>query len=292
MISTIIVTYNSMNVLADCFTSLERSTVASEIELILVDNASTDGTSQLLQAYLARAGDLPYAAIRVLTLTDNRGYAYANNRGLEMARGETLLLLNPDTIVGQDTIQRCTESLYHQPGTGAVGCRLELPNGKLDRACRRSFPTLWNSATRFSGLSLLFPSSKWLARYNLTFLDEHGSYFVDTLCGAFIMVPRSVYDHVGGLDEAFFMYGEDIDWCYRIKHGGYDVWYNGAVTTVHFKGGNGGKRSRQSLHYFYDTMHVYYTKTLGHDGRSVRARIILVLLRFLFYLHVTVKQIP
>ena len=291
MISTVIVTYNSMKVLTNCLSSLERCTSASQLEVILVDNASTDGTEAYLTAYQSRASELPYLAVRVLTLTNNRGYAYANNRGLQIARGDVLLLLNPDTIVGEETIQKCANILDQDTTVGAVGCRLQLANGSLDRACKRSFPTIWNSAARFTGLSLLFPSSRWLARYNLTFLDEYGSYFVDSLCGAFMMVPRSVYTGAGGLDEAFFMYGEDIDWCYRIKQHGYRVWYEGSVTTIHLKGGNGGKRSRQSLYYFYDTMHVYYVGTLRHSRRSLRARILRLALSFMFTIHATVRGI-
>jgi GT2 family glycosyltransferase len=282
MISVILVTFNSINVLPGCLASLERCSSAGELEIILVDNASTDGTPGWIVHYQSHVRSF---SVRSQLLSRNNGYAYANNRGLEMAQGEILLLLNPDTVVGYDAIARCEETIREDHEIGAVGCRLELPDGRLDRACKRSFPTFWNSFTRLSGLSLLFPGSRWLSLYNLTFLDEHASYPVDCVCGAFMMISRATYENVGGLDEAFFMYGEDIDWCYRIKKAGWTIWYLGAATTAHYKGGNGGKRSRQSLYHFYDTMYVYYVRTLGNESRSLRARLLRLLLRVMFYVH-------
>ena len=291
MISVVLVTFNSMDVLPDCLDSLERCSSAKDLEIIIVDNASTDSTADWSEQYAARRKELPYRNIQVLTMSENRGYAYASNRGLEVAGGEFLLLLNPDTLVGELAVERCRQSLMHDSSMGAVGCRLELADGTIDRACRRSFPTPWNSFARLSGLSLVFPRSRWLASYNLTFLDEFASYPVDCLCGAFLMVPRQVYESVGGLDEAFFMYGEDIDWCYRIKKSGYLIWYDGSVTTIHFKGGNGGKRSRESLRHFYDTMYLYYVKTLGNERESMGAIMLRLLLRMLFVLHAVAKRV-
>ncbi len=259
MISIIIVTYNSIAVLPSCLRALSASQGANHFDVIVVDNASSDDTCAWLDTFITedRHG---YASITSIKLEENRGFAYANNRGLEQAAGDHLLLLNPDTEVEPTTILSIARLLDDDSGVGVAGCRLVLRDGRLDQACRRSFPTLWNSFTRMSGLSLLFPRSQWLASYNLTYLDEYQSYEVDCISGAFLMIRKIVYDTIGGLDEDFFMYGEDIDWCYRIKKSGYRVLYDGTVSTLHLKGANGGKRSDESLRSFYDTMLLYYQK--------------------------------
>ncbi|WP_179123142.1 glycosyltransferase family 2 protein [Ferroacidibacillus organovorans] len=331
LISVVVVTYQSAHCLPACLRSLEQANGASRMELILVDNASPDETKALLDAYERRT-DLPFARVQTLALSENRGYAYANNRGLALAQGDLLLLLNPDTVVTPDAIVRCAAVLKDEAsfraeaavalastagpvstsdpvsssGTfidaahavqaqgariGVVGCRLELPDGTLDRACKRSFPTLTNSFFRFSGLSLLFPQSKRLAAYNLTYLEERGSFPVESVCGAFLLTTREVYEQVGDLDEDYFMYGEDLDWCYRIKRQGFGVWYEGGVTTLHLKGGNGGKRSAASLRHFYQTMLIFFQKHYKNRYPVLVFHLVRVGLAVLFYSHITVQNV-
>ena len=260
VVSVVVLTYNSLKVLPECLASLERCTSASDLEVIVADNGSNDGTVDWLRAYEATVKSKPFTRFVFLPLGENRGFAYGNNRAMEQSTGEYILLLNPDTIVGERAIEICVARLRENPNIGAVGCRLELPNGKLDLACRRSLPTLWNSFCRFSRLSFVFPRSRLFAGYNLTYLDEYGSYEIECLCGAFMMVPRRIYEMVGGLDEAFFMYGEDVDWCYRIREGGYRIWYEGSVTTLHSKGGNGGKKTPESRRAFIQAMWIYASR--------------------------------
>lgn len=290
MISVVLVTYNSLDVLPACMASLIECTSALQLEIVIVDNLSTDGTRDWLGVWKQRYYNL-FLSITIVELTDNRGYAFANNRGLEVCKGETILLLNPDTLVGRTAIEICAERLLSNENIGAVGCRLELGDGTLDRACKRSFPTLWNSFSRLTGLSIAFSESRFMAGYNLSYLDEHSCFAVDCLCGAFLMFSRTVLDDVGFLDEDFFMYGEDIDWCYRIRRFGYQIWYQGTVTTIHYKGGNGGKGSRQSLKHFYETMHLYYVKTLGHRPQSLSAIMIRCILTVMFEFHCLTKGI-
>lgn len=284
MISIVLVTYHSLDVLPNCMASLERCDVASDCEIVAVDNASTDGTFQWLEAYVARVQH-PFVRVTCRQLDANHGYAFANNRALEIAQGDFLLLLNPDTVVVPNAISKVMSRLQENGRIGAAGCRLVLPDARLDRACRRSFPTLWNSLARLSGLSLLFPRVRPLSSYNLTYLDDRGSYEVDSLSGAFMLVPRRVYERVGDLDESYFMYGEDIDWCYRIKQDGYKVWYEGTVQVLHLKGGNGGKRSVASLRSFYDTMLVYYKKHHAKHYPAFVQTLLVVALNLLFYMH-------
>jgi GT2 family glycosyltransferase len=141
---------------------------------------------------------------------------------------------------------------------GALGCKILLPDGTLDKACKRSFPDVTVSFYRMTGLSLLFPRSKRFGKYNLMYLDENKTYEVDSLSGAFMMVRRKAIDEVGLLDEDFFMYGEDIDWCYRIKEAGFKVVYYGLAEIIHYKGGSG--RNKKALYEFYNAMRLFYDK--------------------------------
>lgn len=259
LISVIIVTFNSVAVLPECIASLERCSSATDIELIFVDNASTDGTWCWIKGY-ADAHSFLFRKVEMRNLEINKGFSYANNRGIEIASGDYILLLNPDTVVGQFAIQSCQACFLENRRIGAVGCRLELPNGKIDLACRRSLPSLWNSMTRFLYLSRLFPKVASLSSYNLTYKEEMDSYPVGCLCGAFLMISRSVCQQIGGLDESFFMYGEDVDWCKRISDAGHLIWYLGSETTIHRKGGNGGKKSASSINDFYHSMVIYFDK--------------------------------
>ncbi|WP_081841390.1 glycosyltransferase family 2 protein [Alicyclobacillus macrosporangiidus] len=285
MISVVIVTYNSIQVLPDCLKSLEETSVSLGLEVILVDNCSSDGTWDWLIQYQNSKPRL--GRVKLIRLHENRGYSYANNRGAEIASGEILLLLNPDTIVGEKTIEICAESLLDDASIGAVGCRLLLPNGKLDKACRRSLPTLWNSFTRLSGLSMIFPKSHLFSRYNLTYLDQIGNYEVECICGAFFMIRKSTYELLHGLDEDYFMYGEDVDLCYRLRRAGYRIYYLGDAVTIHLKGANGGKRSALSLQHFYRTMLVYYDKHYSMKYPRLLRSLLSLVVRSMFIFHVT-----
>ncbi|GLG02039.1 glycosyl transferase [Alicyclobacillus hesperidum subsp. aegles] len=260
MISVILLTYNSLRVVPNCLASLERCSSSGDLEVIVADNGSTDGTLEWLKDYQVSAAADVFAAFRLLPLAENRGFAYGNNRAMEESNGDFILLLNPDTVVGERAIEVCLARLKENPGIGAIGCRLELPSGVIDKACRRSLPTLWNSFSRLTRLSFLFPESRLFSSYNLTYLDEFGSYEVECICGAFMMVPKQVYRIVGGLDEDYFMYGEDVDWCRRIIECNFKVWYEGNATTVHLKGGNGGKSTIRSRLSFYGSMWRYVVK--------------------------------
>lgn len=297
IVSVVIVTYQSAKCLGACLDALAASLAPERLQVILVDNASSDATWPLIEAYADRL-DLPFHSVTALRLELNRGYAYANNRGLEHAVGDALLLLNPDTMVGPEAIETCMRTIEKTSidaqspraapvALGVVGCRLELLSGEMDKACRRSFPTLWNSFCHFTRLSRAFSHSAIFARYNLTYLDERKSYAVDCVCGAFMLVTRSAYEMTHGFDEDYFLYGEDIDWCYRIAQAGYAIWYEGSVTTIHVKGGNGGKRSGDSLRHFYETMGLFYRKHYRHRYPAWVLWLVEAGLRVMLWVHVT-----
>ena len=264
MLTILIVTYRSTKVLPACIASLAEANGAGKFIVHLLDNASTDDTvmvSQQLKEKYAPA----FADVIITPLAENRGFAYANNQGLKNVTTPYVLLLNPDTIVSPDAILRMLDHVEADAKVGMATCRLILNHGAIDRACRRSLPTFANSFWRLTGLSLLFPRSRFFAGYNLTYLDEQGLYDVECISGAFMLFRASLISEIGMLDERFFMYGEDIDYCYRVKQAGYRILYDGTVTTIHLKGGNGGKKSAQSLRSFYATMLIYYDKHFAKE---------------------------
>jgi GT2 family glycosyltransferase len=171
-----------------------------------------------------------------------------------------VLLLNPDTVLPKDVLPAMVSFLETNPDAGVAGPRLIRPDGSLDLACRRSFPSPEVSFYRMLGLSKLFPKHPRFARYNLTFLDDTVVCEVDSVVGAFMLVRGEILDQVGLLDEAFFMYGEDLDWAFRIKQKGWKVYYNGAVHAIHVKGASSSQRSTKSIIAFYKAMLTFYHK--------------------------------
>jgi GT2 family glycosyltransferase len=223
----------------------------------VVDNASHDGSLEKLQKDFANqaADDL----IKFITNTENNGFAHANNLALKQTTAKYVLLLNSDTVILNDCLAKCMDYMEKDESIGALGCKVVLPDGKLDKACRRSFPTFSVSFYRMTGLSHLFPKSERFGRYNLTYLDENESYEVDSLVGAFMLVRSAAIDQVGLLDEEFFMYGEDIDWCFRIKARGWKIMYYSDAKIVHYKGGTKNKKETPILIYeFYRSMYIFY----------------------------------
>ncbi len=284
LISVIMVTFQSMQVLSWCLESLEKCSSSNELEIWMVDNHSQDGTWEWLERYTKGKYNKPFADIHLLRLNDNMGYAYANNIALKRARGDYFLLLNPDTLVSENAIQVCVEKIKSDPSIGAITCRLQLGNGEMDNACHRSFPTLWNSFSYFSGLSKAFPQSSTFSGYQLTYLEKSGSYPVDAISGAFLMLTKVVYDTIGGLDEDYFMYGEDIDYCYQLKRKGFLVWYEGSVTTIHFKGGNGGKKSKASLKHFYESMIIFLQKNYKEYYPIWLIQLMTIIIKFIYFI--------
>jgi len=245
-LSVIMVSYNVKDFLEQALISVQKALRDIPSEIIVVDNHSSDGSAAHLRAR--------FPAVKLIENSENLGFAKASNQGLRVARGQFLALLNPDTIVQEDTFASMLAFTKEHPDTGMLGCKILNPNGTLQLACRRSFPTPWVAFTKLSGLSRLFPKSKWFGRYNLTFLDPDRSYEVEAVSGAIMMIPRSVLDRVGYLDETFFMYGEDLDWCYRIRENGWKVRYFSGTQIIHFKGESSKRAQFDRLKVFYQAM--------------------------------------
>jgi O-antigen biosynthesis protein len=192
---------------------------------------------------------------------ENLGFARANNIALSRVRGEFVLLLNPDTIVRHDTIATMLAFFRAHGDAGAAGCKVLNPDGSLQLACRRGFPTPGVAFFKLAGLAGLFPRSRTFGAYNMTYLDPEYAAEVDAVSGSFLMVRKKVLETIGFLDDAFFMYGEDLDFCYRIKQSGWKIYYVPDTEIIHFKGeSTRNVPNLKSLRDFYTAMHIFVRK--------------------------------
>ena len=254
-LSIIIVNYNVKEFLQNLIHSIEKASLNITKEIIVIDNASDDGSVEFIRE--------KFPQIKLIVNNKNLGFGKANNIGLKEAKGKFILLINPDTIVAEDTFEKMFEFFKSNPETGLAGCKILNPDGTLQLACRRSFPGPWTSFTKVTGLSSFFPKSKLFARYNLTYLDENQSYEVDAISGSFMMMRKEVYEKVGGFDEQFFMYGEDLDLCYRIQKAGFKVFYVHTSQIIHYKGESTKRSSLDETKVFYHAMHLFVKKHLS-----------------------------
>lgn len=275
-LAIVLVNYNTCALLRDCLQSLRDSGTRCDLDVWVVDNASGDGSVAMVRA--------EFPEVHVIASQHNGGYAYANNLALREIFGlhsldssqqfirEALpsavcrlppayvLLLNTDTIVPPGALDTMVAYLDDHADVGAVGPKLLLPDGSLDLACRRAFPTPSAFIYHAVGLSKLFPRSPRFARYNMTYLDVDAETEVDSVVGACMLVRGSVVREVGLLDEAFFMYGEDLDWAYRIKQYGWRIMYVPQATVHHYKRASSSQRPLRTIRHFYHAMRVFHRK--------------------------------
>jgi len=251
-LSIIIINYNVKEFLLNLLDSLRKAVKNISTEIIIVDNDSDDGSVEILRE--------KFPNIKLIANKKNVGFGSANNQALHVAKGKYFLLINPDTIVREDTLLKMLEFFEKTPQVGIAGCKVLNPDGSLQLACRRGFPGPWTSFTKVMGLSKLFPKSRLFARYNLTFLNENQTYEVDAVSGAFMMMRKEVYEKIGGFDQQFFMYGEDLDLCYRVQKSGYKVYYVHSTEIIHYKGESTKRSSLDETKIFYDAMHLFVRK--------------------------------
>lgn len=234
--------------------------IEGEVEVIVLDNASSDDSMGRLRTAF---GAEP--RVKLLESATNGGFARGNNQAIAEAQGDYLLLLNPDTLVGESTLAYCLTFLRTHPEAGAVGPRLINRSGAMHPECKRGVPTLWHSFCRFTRLYRLAPHSAWLNGYYQGHLSPDEVQQVPVLTGAFLMMRRTLYQAVGGLDERYFMYGEDIDLCYTIERAGYHNYYL-PTPVLHYKGES--EQAADRVRYeenFYGAMRLFYLK---HQGES------------------------
>lgn len=262
-VHVIIPSYNTAALLCRCLDSLRAQGRGPEREIYVVDNASSDDSVERV-----RQG---YPEVNLLISAHNGGFAYAINRGLRQIRQarpgrigpDFVLLLNSDTELPPGTLSGMVDFMARHPEAGMASAKLTMGDGQLDLACRRSFPTPAVALYRLLGLSRLFPRSRLFGRYNMTYLDADEMTEVDAICGAFMFARGEVVDEVGLLDEDFFMYGEDLDWCYRTKEAGWKIYYYPQVQVRHWKRASSRQRPRASLRAFYEAMGIFYRKHLA-----------------------------
>ena len=254
-LSVIIVNYNVKDYLLQCLRSLDEACKPLTAEIIVVDNHSTDGSVEDLRE------EFPH--VHWHALEENIGFGRANNIGLNVACGRHVLYLNPDTIVGPDTLTSMVSYLDAHPNVGMAGCKVLNPDGSFQVACRRGLPTPWASFCKLFGLQALFPSVKLFSGYNLMYRSIDETYPVDALIGAFMMGRTELLRSLGGFDPEFFMYGEDIDLCYRVKQAGYEVHYVHETSIIHYKGESTKRSSLNEVRVFYEAMEIFARKHFG-----------------------------
>lgn len=267
-ISIIILSYNTRALTVACVqsvvTTLQKESIRAEI--IVVDNASSDDSVIALHQAVK---DFPNLAIQIIARTDNIGFTKGNNFGARLAKGQYFLFLNSDTKLESVDFSAILAMLQHNPAIGGYTGAVFLGNGLLDPACHRGFPTPWRSLCYFSGLEKLTKSIPLVNRifggYHLTHLPRTTLHEIDAPTGAFFIIPRTVFEAVGGFDEDYFMYGEDIDLAYRIKEKGYHIVFDPSQKIIHYKHASGLKQEKiqtvsKTKQYFYTSMKIFIRK--------------------------------
>lgn len=252
-LSIIIVNYNTFELTRDTILSVLKNYPFS-LEILVVDNDSTDNSLNKLKDYFSTEKN-----IRFIKSPKNNGFAFGNNIAIKKAMGKYILLLNSDTVVQDNTLEEIYDFMEENPDVGACGCRVLLENGELDKACKRSFPNPKNSFYRLFHIPIE-------NNYNLENLDDNGVYDIDCLTGAFMFIRGAALKDSGLLDETFFMYGEDIDLCYRIKNSNWRIVYYGKVAITHYKGASSKKQKSKLIYEFYRAMYIYYRKHYSNDS--------------------------
>lgn len=251
-LSIVIVNYNVRHFLEQALLSVRRALHGIEAEVWVVDNNSVDDSVRMVQE--------KFPEVRLIANGDNPGFAVANNQAIRQSTGEYVLLLNPDTLVEEDTFHKCLEFMDAHPEAGALGVKLIDGSGKFLPESKRGFPSPWVAFCKTFGLSAIFPKSRTFNRYYLGHLDENETHEVDVLAGAFMFMRRAALDRSGLLDEAFFMYGEDIDLSYRIIRAGYKNYYLPDTKIIHYKGESTKKGSLNYVRTFYQAMIIFTRK--------------------------------
>ena len=255
-LSVVIVNYQTFELTRNTINSILEYDYPFSYEIFVVDNASGDDS-------LARLKDYFKDKVKFIASKENNGFAAGNNQALRQADGRYQLLLNSDTVVWENTLEDIYDYMEKHEDVGACGCRVLLENGELDKAFKRSFPNVKNSFFRLFHI----PTKSKDDNYNLTDLADDEIYEIDCLTGAFMFIRKEALNQVGLLDETFFMYGEDIDLCYRIKHGGWKIVYYGKSKITHLKGASSKKQKSKLIYEFYRAMYIYYKK--HHADESI-----------------------
>ncbi|MBC8214055.1 MAG: glycosyltransferase [Candidatus Marinimicrobia bacterium] len=227
-LSVVIISYNVKSFLRQCLKSILASKNIDSLEIVVVDNYSFDGSNEMLK--------VEFPQVKLIQNDKNLGFSKAVNKGIEKSTGDYICLINPDSLIKDDTLSKLHKYMVNNTDTGIAGCKVLDADGSLQLASRRKFPTPLVALPRLLGLSKLFPKSKLFGQYNQTFMDDSVIQEVDAVSGSCMMFPKKLVDEIGDFDERFFMYFEDTDFCFRAKKAGYKVIYNPETQIIHYKG--------------------------------------------------------
>jgi len=265
-VTVVIVSYNTAHLLPQCLDSVKSQKFSGKINVVIID-VGKDETEELIKK--------SYAWVDYISYPQNDGFGKANNLGMRKYydQSDYFLILNPDTKLEQENLFKMVSFMETDKRVAILSCKLVLPNGKLDRGCKRGFPTPWKSMCRFLFLDRVFPKTKTFGGYNLTYLDENMTHEVDSVKGAYMLVRKSVINDVGMFDEDYWMYGEDLDWCYRMKQKNWKVVYHPGAKCIHYQGASSGlkkeskkitkaskKTQIKAIRAFHESMHIFYDK--------------------------------
>ena len=254
-LSVIIVSYNVKDYLAQCLVALQRALRDIEADVYVVDNHSKDDSVHFVTTH--------FPNVHLVSCSHNYGFAHANNIAIRQSDSEYLLLLNPDTVVGESVISRALSFMDSHDRCSAVGVQMLKADGSKAKESRRGLPSPMTAFYKMSGLCERFPQSRRFAKYYMSYLPLDQPARIDVVSGAFCLLRHSALDQVGLLDEDFFMYGEDIDLSYRLLRGGYENWYL-PLKILHYKGESTQKSSFRYVHVFYEAMFVFFRKHYSH----------------------------
>jgi GT2 family glycosyltransferase len=278
-LSVIIVNYNVRHFLEQALLSVVQAAKGLAVEVFVVDNNSVDGSVQMVQE--------KFPEVKVIANRKNTGFSKANNQAILQSQGEFVLLLNPDTIVEEDTFRKVINFMETHPEAGALGVRMLDGKGKFLPESKRSLPTPWVAFYKIFGLSTLFPQNKKFGKYHLTYLNSNETHEVEVLSGAFMLLRKTVLDQIGLLDEDYFMYGEDIDLSYRVIKGGFKNYYFADTSIIHYKGESTKKGSLNYVRVFYQAMLIFARKHFSKSNQSL----FILLIQFAIYFRAIVAVV-
>lgn len=266
-ISIIIVSWNARGYLRDCLNSIRRTGGGLVQEVIVVDNASNDGSPEMV------AADFP--EVNLIRSEKNRGFARANNLGIKAAKGDYLALVNSDVVVHRECFQRLTEFMEAHPHTGLIGPRVIGRDGKPQRTCRL-LPSVWNICCESFGLGAVFSGSPFFSGREMRHWKQDATAEVEVLSGCFWLARRVAVEQVGGLDERFFFYAEDVDWCKRFRDAGWKTWYVTEATATHFGGGSSANAPARYCVEMLRANLTYWKKYYGIPGQALHYLLLLI----------------
>lgn len=284
-ITIIIVSYNSTQTIVGCVDSVLSTIKNHTFEIIISDNSTNNDTEDLVTTEYKNNKKVVY-----IHNSDNLGFSKGNNVAVKKAtKSEYVLFLNPDTKVYDGTIDGMIEFMKDNKDCGAATCFVELPDGSLDDSSHRGFPTPWRALSHFSGVSKIFPKTKLFGGYNMSYLDTSQTHEIESLAGSFMIVPSILGEKLGWWDEDYFFYGEDIDFCYRIKEKGYKIFFVPQFRALHMKGISSGiKKVSQNVttastetrkfatHHRFRAMEIFYDKHYKNKYPKLLSRAVLL----------------